>query len=101
MPYSERGARSFSGTYVSYPYLAELPAVAVVIGNGKPSSLEAWQGELSATQHFNALPVFSAEAQDDSKLALFTGRMAPKGVTTMYLCRGQHCEAPRTLALPE
>ncbi len=101
LPYSERGARSFSGTYVSYPYLVELPAVAVVIGNGAPSSLEAWRGELSASPHFNVLPVFSAKAQDDSKLALFTGRTASKGVTTMYLCRGQHCEAPRTLALPE
>jgi len=101
LPYSERAARSFSGTFVSYPYLIELPAVAVVIGNGATSSLAAWQGELSATQYFNTLPVFSAEAQADSKLAIFTSRTASKGVTTMYLCRGQHCDAPRTLALPE
>jgi hypothetical protein len=101
MPYSGRSARSFSGTLVSYPYLIELPAVAVVVGNGATPSLGAWQGELSAPEYFNTLPVFSAKAQADSKLAIFTNRTASEGVTTMYLCRGQTCEAPRTLALPE
>lgn len=101
LPYTERGARSFSGTFVSFPYLSELPTVAVVVGNGEASSLGAWRAELKAAEYMNVLPVFTASAQSDSELAIFTGRTASKGAATMYLCRGQTCEAPRTLALPE
>ncbi len=92
-----RNPRSFTTTLRSYAWVVEEPAVAVVVGTGAADSLEAWRRVLvQESQYFDTLLVLSPHAKPNSDCSLFHGRTAVDGKPTLYLCKGQSCQLPRT-----
>ena len=91
-----RMPRAFAATLRLLPLAAEEPRVAVVIGNGKTDSLQAWRRFLHRPGAPAAIPVFRASAAPESKLGLFANRDAQDSQATLYYCEGAQCRAPLT-----
>lgn len=93
----DRQPRAFASALRLFAWAAQEPAVAVVVGTGEASSLVEWQRELATAAHHDSLPVFLPSARPESPLGLLQARTPVDEESTLYLCVGQTCEAPRTL----
>ncbi|MCH2100563.1 MAG: thioredoxin domain-containing protein [Planctomycetes bacterium] len=91
-----RTPRAFAATLRLLTFASEDPCVAVVVGNGNPTSLDHWRDFLHNPGAPRTLPVFRVQANPNSSLGLFANRKTVGNQATLYFCKGAQCHAPLT-----